>query len=138
MSDIVSKRILTRKSIIGFGNHKLLSVQQVIDLQRSVDLVKMYYGLGKIDFIPEILDEIGIKEEMRIPKPSSGRDFHLLEKYLPEICSFYRTTMDEKQKGMQKKLENASISDYKKNVEYKERFDLSKGANMRRNRKSWS
>jgi len=71
----VLKRVLTRKSILGFGyaEYRDLSVQMLLDLNKHNLLIDVYYGLEKIDFIPDILDELGITEEFRIIKPSNDR-----------------------------------------------------------------
>lgn len=65
-------RTLTRKSILGFGYQDLrdLSIQMILDLKRSRTLISAYYGLEKINFTDDILNEIGITEEHRIKKPS--------------------------------------------------------------------
>ena len=76
----ILKRTLTRKSILGFGYSDQidLSVQQMIDLGNAKRLISAYYHLEKIDFMPDILDEIGITEDIRIEKPSKvefGHEF---------------------------------------------------------------
>ena len=35
-------------------------------MNKHKDLIKIYYGLGKINFTDDILDELGISQEMRI------------------------------------------------------------------------
>jgi len=74
-------RTLTHKSIIGFGRSdiRILAVQELIHLSRQYELVRMYYGLGKISFTEEVLNDIGIKPEWRIKKP--GKDHEALSKY---------------------------------------------------------
>lgn len=69
----VNLRTLTRKSLFGFGLMRDLTVQQGIDTGRVREILKMYYFLSKINFIEEVLLEIGITEELRIPKPSNIR-----------------------------------------------------------------
>ena len=65
-------RTLARKSVLDFGKYKDRSVQQIIDLKNYRALRWYYYNYSMISFLPDILDEIGITEDMRIPKP--GKD----------------------------------------------------------------
>ena len=44
-------------------------------MNKHKELIKIYFGLGKINFIDEILDELGISEDMRIPKPGKIIDY---------------------------------------------------------------
>ena len=74
--DVVILRKLTAKSIIGFGQYKGVSVQQMIDLKRTIQLRSMYFNLSKITFIDEILDFIRIPEKYRIKKPGKNREFY--------------------------------------------------------------
>lgn len=69
--DSVTKRILTRKSILKFGRVEIrdLSVQMIIDSRQEREIVSAYFGLSKIDFLPEILDELLVPLNMRIEKP---------------------------------------------------------------------
>ncbi len=70
--NVLQLRIMTRKSIIGFGwsDVKDLTVQQALDLQKNKFLVKAYFGLDRISFQDDILEELGISKEMRLKKPS--------------------------------------------------------------------
>lgn len=72
----ILKRVLTRKSVLGFGYQDIrdLSVQMLLDLNRKNDLIDIYYNLEKIDFMPDILDELGIIEEFRLIKPSKDKE----------------------------------------------------------------
>lgn len=69
--DSVLMRTMTEKSIIGFGYEDVrdLSVGQMIAMRKVSDLIRMYYGLDKINFVEDILDQIGITKEIRILKP---------------------------------------------------------------------
>jgi hypothetical protein len=77
--DMTLKRVLTRKSILGFGYSadRHLSVQMLMDLGRHNILRSAYYGLDKIDFAEDVLDELGITKEYRIIKP--GKDLKMKE-----------------------------------------------------------
>jgi hypothetical protein len=74
---VTLKRVLTRKSILGFGyaENRDLSVQMILDLGKKDILINAYFGLEKIDFIEDILDELGITPEFRMIKPS--KDYEL-------------------------------------------------------------
>jgi len=73
---VVLKRVLTRKSILNFGYGDLrdLSVQMLLDLGHQKHLINAYFSLEKIDFIEDILDELGITSEFRLVKPSKNYD----------------------------------------------------------------
>ena len=73
---VVLKRILTRKSILGFGyaENRDLSVQMLLDLGKQYTLISSYFGLEKIDFTEDILEELGITPEFRIEKPNKNRE----------------------------------------------------------------
>jgi len=80
--DMILKRTLTRKSILGFGysENRDLSVQMLLDLKRHYILISSYFNLDKINFTDDILDELGITEEWRIDKPGKnvekGKEFN--------------------------------------------------------------
>ena len=70
------QRILTRKSKLGFGKHKDYTVQELLDLRKAYVLISPYYKLTSINYIEDVLLELGITEEYRIPKPSSDKDMY--------------------------------------------------------------
>ena len=70
---IATLRILTRKSKLGFGKYKNYTVQELLDLGREIELINPYFYLTSINFIEDILIELKITEEYRIPKPSSNK-----------------------------------------------------------------
>jgi hypothetical protein len=67
----VNLRKLTRKSRLGFGYREIkdITIQDIMIMNKHKELIKIYFGLGKINFTDDILDELGISEDMRIPKP---------------------------------------------------------------------
>ena len=67
-------RTLTRKSKIGFGKYKDETVQQILDMNMPLVLITPYYKLTSINYIEDVLIELGITEEYRIKKPSSSVD----------------------------------------------------------------
>ncbi len=74
------KRVLTRKSILGFGysEYKDLPIQMILDLGLTNYLIKSYFNLEKIDFTEDILDELGITSEFRIVKPNKDIELGIL------------------------------------------------------------
>ena len=78
----VNLRKLTRKSRLGFGYRdiKHITIQDILIMNKHKELIKIYFGLGKINFIDDILDELGISEDMRIEKPGKIEDFEERDK----------------------------------------------------------
>lgn len=70
--DIIRLRVLSRKSYLGFGKYKDLSIQQILNFEKAVYLRWVYYNMESISFLPDILDEIHIKDNDIINKP--GKD----------------------------------------------------------------
>ena len=70
-------RKLTRKSRLGFGYRDIkdITIQDIMIMNKHKELIKIYFGLGKINFTEDILDELGISEDMRIPKPGKIVDY---------------------------------------------------------------
>ncbi|MDG1440252.1 MAG: hypothetical protein P8Q16_05785 [Flavobacteriales bacterium] len=73
----VNLRKLTRKSRLGFGYRdiKHITIQDIMIMNKHKELIKIYFGLGKINFTDDILDELGISEDMRIEKPGKIEDY---------------------------------------------------------------
>jgi hypothetical protein len=73
---MILKRILTRKSIMGFGSSSTrdLSVQMLLDTGQHNLLTCAYFNLDKIGFTDDILDELGITQEYRIDKPGKSEE----------------------------------------------------------------
>jgi hypothetical protein len=73
----VNMRKLARKSRLGFGYQdiKNITIQDILIMNKHKELIKIYYGLDKITFMDDILDELGIAEDMRIEKPGKIRDY---------------------------------------------------------------
>ena len=69
--DVLRLRILARKSVMGFGysDKRDLSIQQLLDIRSHSTLIKAYYGLDRISFSEDILDELKITKDLRIEKP---------------------------------------------------------------------
>lgn len=71
---IPTLRTLTRKSKLGFGKYKDLTVQKIIDMRMPLVLISPYYKLTSINYIEDILIELKITEDYRIEKPSANKD----------------------------------------------------------------
>ena len=73
----VNLRKLTKKSRLGFGYNSIkhITIQDILIMNKHKDLIKIYYGLGKINFTDDILEELGISEDMRIDKPGKIEDY---------------------------------------------------------------
>ena len=73
----VNLRKLTRKSRLGFGYRdiKHITIQDILIMNKHKELIKLYFGLGKINFTDDILEELGISEDMRIEKPGKIEDY---------------------------------------------------------------
>ena len=73
----VNLRKLTRKSRLGFGYRdiKHITIQDILIMNKHKELIKIYFGLGNINFKDDILEELGISEDMRIEKPGKIEDY---------------------------------------------------------------
>ena len=88
MSDVTLLRKLTRKSTLKFGIHSDLSVQEIINLNNHKYLRWVYFNCSNIDFFEDILDEIRIPLEFRIPKPSKNPELHFeLNNHILDGCT---------------------------------------------------
>ena len=72
----VNMRKLTRKARLGFGYKEIkhITIQDILIMNKHKELIKIYFGLDKITFMDDILEECGISEDMRIEKPGKIRD----------------------------------------------------------------
>jgi hypothetical protein len=113
----VLKRVLTRKSILGFGYADVrdLSVQMIIDLGKENYLIKSYFGLEKIDFTEDILDELKITSEYRISKPN--KDIELGNLFFEKKYNNFKNDLsnDEKIKFFSKMKRDKKLDVIRKN-----------------------
>lgn len=79
---IPTLRLMTRKSKLNFGKWSDCTVQRLLDLRKPLVLIKAYYNYTNVNYIDDILDELGITEEYRIKKPS--KDIKMLYKLADE------------------------------------------------------
>lgn len=89
MSNLLLRK-MALKSIIGFGNYPLLSVQELINMEKHSVLIQMYYRLGKIDFTDEVKGMLKITKDREITKP--GKDYM---KYYQNICKMIDEIYEE-------------------------------------------
>ena len=80
----VNLRKLTRKARLGFGykDIKNITIQDILIMNKHKELIKIYFGLDKITFMDDILEECGISEDMRIEKPGKIRDLEERDKLI--------------------------------------------------------
>ena len=105
----VNLRKLTRKSRLGFGYKEIkeIRIQDILIMNKHKELIKIYFGLDKITFMDDILDEIGISEDMRIEKPGKIRDLEERNKVVAQAIE----TVKE-----QKKIEVAAFREMAKEL----------------------
>tara|TARA_R110000823_G_scaffold228621_1_gene355841 strand:+ start:101 stop:511 length:411 start_codon:yes stop_codon:yes gene_type:complete len=75
ISNATRLRTLTKLSQLKFGRNKNDTVQQTLDLGavgRS-RLAWYYFLMSNISFSDDVLDELGITEELRIEKPTTNK-----------------------------------------------------------------
>lgn len=68
MADVTLLRTLTRKSKLKYGKGFDQTVSEML-IRDKMRLASDYFHLSAITFTDDVLDEIGIPAEMRIPKP---------------------------------------------------------------------
>ena len=61
---------------MGFGKYKDKTVQEMLDLKRTLDLISAYYKLTSINYQEDILTELKITEQYRIEKPSANKEMY--------------------------------------------------------------
>ena len=72
MSDTIRLRTLSFKSTMKFGKWHDLTVQNIIDVYQIKGLEYLtwcYYNNSNISFLPEVLDKLGINQQLEIIKP---------------------------------------------------------------------
>ena len=116
----VNLRKLTRKSRLGFGYRdiKHITIQDILIMNKHKELIKIYFGLGKINFTDDILDELGISEDMRIEKPGKIEDYDkrdiLVAKALKKVKELKKEEAAAFRKMAQEMRENNKFINIKK------------------------
>lgn len=96
MSNVLLRK-MTFKSRIEFGIYPELTVQELINMNKHSELIKMYYGLEKIDFVDEVKEQLHITGDRLIPKP--GKSWYMyyanISKMLQEIIDVsFKSNLD--------------------------------------------
>lgn len=97
--DVVRLRKMTRKSVMGFGKYEDSTVGHLIDYQKTPYLRWVYYNNSNIDFMPDVLDEIHIPVEYRIPKPGKA----------PEMAEIVYQANQAKISGLNKHIHKIKV-----------------------------
>ena len=117
----VNLRKLTRKSRLGFGYRdiKHITIQDILIMNKHKEIIKIYFGLRKIKFTDDILEERGITEDMKIEKPGKIEDYEERDKIVAkalvtvkarrkeEIAAFRK--MAEEMRNNEKKLKEEKL-----------------------------
>jgi len=93
----VNMRKLARKSRLGFGYQdiKHITIQDILIMNKHKELIKIYFGLDKITFMDDILEELGIDEDMRIEKPGKITDLDLRNKVVAKALETVKARKKE-------------------------------------------
>lgn len=87
-------RTMTLKSIVGFGQYKDLTIQNMFDLNMKKDLIKLYYNLDKINYNSEIISMLDIPAHLIIDKP--GKKYEYVSEYWKYIIAKrHQTALNE-------------------------------------------
>jgi len=112
--DVLRLRTLTEKSKMGFGKYYDYTVGDLLKIDKNEYLQWVYYNSDMINFMPEILDKIGITDEFRISKP--GKNPYKFDNFKKFI---YKNMTDEERFNNLKKLTHmkkqdklANLNDY--------------------------
>lgn len=130
---IVRLRTLTGKSIIGFGNYKDLTIQNLLDTAQHKELLNMYYFLRNIDFHEDIIKQLKIDQVYRIDKKNSTEEERFKRDYYGYIGKCLTLIIEEQNEKNSKnniiRMTNARRMkfDKKKNIEHRVNAISSKG-----------
>lgn len=115
--DVLRLRTLTRKSVHKFGYeyNKDLTVQQLLDLKKHKVIITAYFGLDRINYIDDILDEVGITKDLRLDKPAKLRGKEQNEAVRKAVNNMYANKTE-------KEIMGASMAARKKNRDYSKKI----------------
>ncbi len=99
-------RTLTRKSKFGVWK-RLGTVQSELDHGGKRQLVAAYFKLTTINYVEDVLDELGITSEWRIEKPGANKELYY--KFLKANGWSKELTSTKRRGGKADKLINANI-----------------------------
>jgi len=125
--DVVLFRKLTRKSILKFGEYKDVSVQQIINLGRMPYLRWIYYNIATITFTDDVLEDIFIHEEDRIPKPGTSSELHHIinKRYADKMGLYLTKSVESKRK--RRKLQKLIQTNYSVNFSKRQLQAINQG-----------
>lgn len=109
---------MARKSMFQEGRYAGLTVQDLINSGNKCFLRFVYYNYSMISFLPDILEEIGIKEEYKINKP--GKDLGMFNFVRDSINSKIGGLKKYRFKQHRKKVEKAKLISRSKSIMYSE------------------
>jgi len=99
-------RTLTRKSKFGVWN-RLGTVQSELECGGKRQLVAAYFKLTTINYVEDVLDELGITSEWRIKKPGANKDLYY--KFLKANGWSKELTSTKRRGGAADKLINSNL-----------------------------
>lgn len=123
--DVILLRKMARKSVFNFGKHELKTVQQVIDIQPEY-IGYVYYKVRQISFTDDILNELEIKDDYRIEKPSNNYDTDLFDRWKRHYRLSVAIKASNEKNGLEKEQafyrslnrnRNKRIGDYKAHLQ---------------------
>jgi len=137
---IVLLRKLTRKSIIGFGDYRDLTVQNLLDMQNHKGLLEIYYFCRNVDFMPDILEELFITGERLIYKKATQEE-RIKRIYYSYIGKCMYHIIEQKDEihgknnmiGIRRKNKTQRLNNQRWNESSLNRTVFSKAANKSRN-----
>jgi hypothetical protein len=137
---IVLLRKLTRKSIIGFGDYRDLTVQNLLDMQNHKGLLEIYYFCRNVDFMPDILEELFITGERLIDKKATQEE-RIKRIYYSYIGKCMYHIIEQKDEihgknnmiGIRRKNKTQRLNNQRCNENSLNRTVFSKAANKSRN-----
>ena len=111
----VLMRVMTLKSVLGFGynNVREKTVGRLMELGKHKLLIECYYGLEKINFIPDVLKTLGIQEI--IDKPGRVND-KVLKKQLVELALSNLSNDVIREIDKRKELSRDKAKNYSKSI----------------------
>jgi hypothetical protein len=128
MESIPMLRKLSKKSVFGFGKYKGCYVGQVMQTdKRYIGFV--YYNIAGLSFVDEILNEVGITDELVIEKPSTNSE--LFDKFESRVFYHEVKEIESRMEGgecFENNIKAFSIA--KKNT----RCDISRLKSKKRNK----
>lgn len=106
---IPTLRTLTKKSKLGFGKYKELTVQKIIDMRMPLVLISPYFKLTSINYTEDILKELRISSKYKVDKP--GKDLELYYEFLDDkgFKRFDRGKGADKLKPMTKPMSKGKL-----------------------------